>query len=260
MPEITTEDLITTHLGLVARITRSTATRVPAHVSRDDLNSAGLAALVQAAHAFDPERGTPFAAYAATRIRGALLDELRSADWATRSVRRRAREVEQARARLAGTLGRIPTADEVAETLGVDPAQVAGSDDQVARATVLSLGGTPWGDLPSEDRSPEHAVEHREKLEYLFAAVAELPPRLRLVVREYFLAERPMAEIAARLGVSESRVSQLRATALTLLRDALNHALDPDLVPPPSRPGGCVDRRRAAYFDAVCNRHAGRAG
>ena len=87
-------------------------------------------------------------------------------------------------------------------------------------------------------------------------AIAELPERLRHVVEQYFLAERPMAEIAATLGVTESRVSQLRAEALVLLRDALNNALEPDLVPESPRPGGAAARRREAYFSAVAARHA----
>ena len=100
------------------------------------------------------------------------------------------------------------------------------------------------------------ALEQRERLTYLTEAVAELPERLRLVVEQYFLAERPMAEIAATLGVTESRISQLRAEALVLLRDALNNELDPDLVPTHTRPNGCASKRREAYFAAVAARHA----
>ncbi|MFC6341258.1 sigma factor, partial [Nocardioides hankookensis] len=81
------EDLIVLHMPLVGHIVRETMARVPSHVDRDDLSSAGLAALVQAARSFDAERGVPFNRYASTRIRGAILDELRSIDWASRSVR-----------------------------------------------------------------------------------------------------------------------------------------------------------------------------
>ncbi len=99
-------------------------------------------------------------------------------------------------------------------------------------------------------------VEFRERLTYLTEAIAELPARLRLVVEQYFLAERPMAEIAETLGVTESRISQLRAEALVLLRDALNNELDPDLVQPVAKPGGCAAKRREAYFAAVADRHS----
>jgi RNA polymerase sigma factor for flagellar operon FliA len=101
---------------------------------------------------------------------------------------------------------------------------------------------------------PEASVEIAERLEYLRAATAELPERLRLVVEGYFLQERPMAELAAELDVTESRISQMRAEALVLLSDALNAALDPEQLPSPARPGGVVARRRDAYVAAVAAR------
>ncbi|MBZ5737802.1 sigma-70 family RNA polymerase sigma factor [Nocardioides mangrovi] len=254
------EALIVVHVPLVGHIVRETMARVPSHVDRDDLTSAGLAALVQAAQSFDPERGVPFNRYATTRIRGAILDELRSIDWASRSVRRRARELDATRSHLATVLGRSATAAEVAQATGLSTEDVTANDDDVARAQVLSLHASEddslGESLVSSSPTPEALLEHREKLTYLTEAIAELPERLRLVVEQYFLAERPMAEIAATLGVTESRVSQLRAEALVLLRDALNHELEPDLVPEAARPGGAAARRREAYFAAVAARHA----
>lgn len=254
------ERLITTNMPLVGHIVREALGRVPAHVNRDDLTSAGLTALVQAARAYDEERGVPFERYAATRIRGAILDELRSVDWASRSVRRRARDVQETRSRLAATLGRTPSTAEVAVAMGLSASEVTANDDDVHRAQVLSLQGSTTADLdelvPTRAPSPEQLVEHRERLEYLVAAVAELPERLRKVVEDYFFAERPMAEIAAELGVTDSRISQMRAEALVLLREALNHALDPDLATQPANQG-CATRRRQAYVAAVLTRHAG---
>jgi RNA polymerase sigma factor for flagellar operon FliA len=254
------DDLIESHMALVGHVVRETMVRLPAHVSRDDLTSAGLAALVQAAQGFDAERGVPFARYAATRIRGAILDELRSIDWASRSVRRRARDLDGTRTRLAVSLGRVPTDAEVASALGLTAEEIAANDDDIARAQVLSLDGAqenPYAEtLASTTPSPETLIEHRERLTYMVEAVAELPERLRIVVQEYFLAERPMAEIAEQLGVSESRVSQMRAEALVLLKDAINHQLEPELVAAPARPDGCAARRRESYFAAVAARHA----
>ena len=160
---------------------------------------------------------------------------------------------------MANTLGRAPENHEVAAALGLSVAEVESNDGDVARANVLSLQGAEvsFEDmLVSTAPAPAELVEHREKLEYLVDAIAELPERLRIVVQEYFLAERPMAEIAATLGVTESRVSQIRAEALVLLRDALNSALDPSLVTPHARPDGCAAQRRNAYFEAVAARHA----
>lgn len=252
--------LIEQHMALVGHIVREVMARVPAHVDRDDLTSAGLAALVQAAQAYDADRGVPFARYAATRIRGALVDELRSIDWASRSVRRRARELESTRSRLASALGRPATDAEVASAAGLAVEEVTANDEDVTRAQVLSLHASEDADLGehlvSTTPSPEVMAEHRERLAYLAEAVAELPERLRVVVEQYFLAERPMAEIAATLGVSESRISQIRAEALVLLRDALNRELEPDLVPAHARPQGAAARRREAYFAAVAARHA----
>ena len=254
------DDLITSHMPLVGHIVRETMGRVPSHVSRDDLTSAGLTALVQAAQAYDAERGVPFERYAATRVRGAILDELRSVDWASRSVRRRARDLEETRTRLAGVLGRTPTVAEVASSAGLSVEEVTANDDDVSRAQVLSLQGSATASLdelvPTRAPSPEHLVEHQERLTYLTEAIAELPERLRTVVQDYFFAERPMADIAAELGVTDSRISQMRAEALVLLRDALNSALEPSLVKAAAKPNGCASRRREAYFAAVASRHA----
>jgi len=254
------DELITSHMPLVGHIVRETMGRVPSHVSRDDLTSAGLTALVQAAQAYDAERGVPFERYAATRIRGAILDELRSVDWASRSVRRRARDLEETRTRLAGVLGRTPTVAEVATALGMSVDEVVANDEDVSRAQVLSLQGSTSASLdelvPTRAPSPEALVEHQERLTYLLEAITELPERLRVVVQDYFFHERPMADIAADLGVTDSRISQMRAEALVLLRDALNHALDPSLVKPAAKPNGCAARRRETYFAAVAARHA----
>jgi len=252
--------LITSSIPVVTHIVRETMSRVPSHVSRDDLTSAGLAALVQASKSFDASRGVPFARYAATRVRGAILDELRGIDWASRSVRRRARDLDATRAQLASILGRAPSTSEVAEAVGMTLGEIARNDEDIARAQVLSLQGAQDASLedllPSGGPTPEQLVEHRERLAYLVEAVAELPERLRIVISDYFLEERPMAEIAAELGVTESRVSQMRAEALVLLRDALNHELDPTMLKPHARPQGSAARRREAYFAAVATRHS----
>ena len=257
------DTLITSHIPVVTHIVRETMGRVPSHVSRDDLTSAGLAALVQASKSFDAERGVPFARYAATRVRGAILDELRGIDWASRSVRRRARDLDATRAQLSAILGRTPSPQEVAEAVGMTLSEIARNDEDITRAQVLSLQGAQDASLddvlPSAGPTPEQLVEHRERLTYLIEAVAELPDRLRIVIFDYFLEERPMAEIAAELGVTESRVSQMRAEALVLLRDALNHELDPSQLSPHARPNGSAARRREAYFAAVAARHAATA-
>lgn len=251
-------ELAELHVPLVAHLVRETMARVPSHVDRDNLRSAGLVALVKASRTFDVSRGVAFGAYAAARIRGALLDELRSVDWASRSVRRKSREIEETRNRLASALGQFPDDAAVAQALGIEVDEIARTEQDVARAGVASLDAGaefPLAELVrSSEPGPEASIEVAERLEYLQAAVVELPERLRRVVEGYFLEERPMAELAAELDVTESRISQMRAEALVLLRDALNAALDPELVRPHARPGGVVARRRDAYVAAVAAR------
>jgi RNA polymerase sigma factor for flagellar operon FliA len=248
------ETLVRENMPLVGHLVRELVARVPGHVNRDDLTSAGLAALVGAAKAFDAARGIPFARFAATRIRGALLDELRGLDWASRSVRSRARRTDAAAQELTAKLGRTPTAVELAEHLGVPVDEVESVSEDVQRAVVLSLQGFSAGaaeDLVTErSPGPEELLLRREKIGYLHDAIEALPDRLRRVVTGYFLQERSMADIAAEIGVSESRVSQLRAEALGLLRDGLNAQLEPQLVSRPER-DGCVARRRASYYSQV---------
>ena len=213
--------LVRDHMPLVSHLVREVLGRVPAHVDRDDLMSAGMFALTVSAQGYDPSRGVPFAAFASIRIRGALTDELRSMDWASRSVRSRARDVEAMRSDLTGALGRMPSRNEVAEALGISVTEVDASEQDVRRAGVLSIEAlTPTGQtyLPSTPDGPESIVLQREQIEELRAAVDELPERLRMVVKQYFFEHRKMAAIADELGVTESRVSQLRSEALLRLR------------------------------------------
>lgn len=256
-PSATDEEaLAREHLPLVSYLVSEMAGRVPAHVNRSDLTSAGLSALAFAIRAYDPARGVPFGRFASIRIRGALIDELRSNDWASRSVRAKARRRETATQSLASVLGRAPTAAEIAETLGVGADEVGAGEQDVQRAVVLSLDGFFESDTfdavaPAGDSSPEDQVVANEQVGYLHDAVATLPERLRHVVTRYFFEERPMAEIAAELGVTESRVSQMRAEALVLLKGGLDTNLELGLGTERARPDGHPTRRQAAYYAAV---------
>ena len=135
----TSEDaLVRAHLHLANQAVGELARRLPSHVNRDDLSSAAMLGLAQAARSWDPDRGASFERHAATRIRGALLDELRDSDWASRSVRSRARRLQQAGEELTGRLGRVPTPAELATELGADPQAVHKLVGDVHRATVLN--------------------------------------------------------------------------------------------------------------------------
>lgn len=251
------EDLVREHMPMVGHLVRELLNRVPGHVHADDLCSAGFAALLGAARSFDATRGIPFNRFAAVRIRGALLDELRGQDWASRSVRTRARRTSAARQELTTALGRTPSDAEVAELLGIGLAELAAVEDDVQKAALLSLQGFPTGAaeemVPESSEGPEDLLIRRERLGYLHQAIQALPERLRLVVTASFLQEQPLSEVAAQLGVTESRISQLRTEALRLLREGLNSTLAPELLTGGAVRArkGCLQRRRTEYFARV---------
>ena len=251
------DQMVRDHLPLVHYAVAEVATKLPRHVSRDDLVSAAMVGLAQAARNFDPDRGVAFDRYASTRIRGALIDELRTRDWASRSVRAKARRMAVAAEDLTAKLGRTPTTAEVAAELDCDAADVTALHDDVHRAVVLNYdsltaSGESESVLPSDHRSPDVVLLERERQSYLVDAVGALPERLRRVVVGYFFEERSMQQIADELGVSESRISQMRSEALVLLKEGMNSQLDPEAVPAPSQ-SPRVARRKAAYYAAVAS-------
>ncbi len=250
--------LVTSNLALVGYVVSGLAMKLPTYVDRDELRSAGLEGLVQAAHSFVEDREVPFRHFAITRIRGAIIDDLRRKDWASRSVRQAGRAREGAVDHLVATLGATPTSVEIAEYMGISLEELRTLDASLSRGSVLSLDAVPTSGavspaelLDSDSSGPEDQLLDSEFQVYLRAAVTALPDRLETVISRYFLQGHAMADIAEDLGVTESRVSQLRAEALILLRDGLNTHLAPERVPTSTRPGGAVDRRRAAYFASV---------
>ena len=250
---VTVSELVEQNLPLVGHLVREILSRVPAHVRRDDLTSAAMMGLTVAAQGFDATRGVPFPRYAAIRIRGALVDELRGMDWAARSVRTRGRELDAVRSQLTAALRRTPRREEIAAALGITTAELAGLDNDIARANPLSLQGfapeSGPDTLPDHHDGPEALLVLREQLGYLHDAIDLLPERLRYVVTAYFFEQRHMADIGAELGVSESRISQLRAEALTLIRDGLNAHLEPTAAP--SRRGRRSAVARQSYVEAL---------
>lgn len=252
------DDLVLANLPLVGYAVSELLHRVPPSVSRDELASAGSVALVLAARAYDPTTGVPFARYASLRIRGALLDELRSMDWASRGARHRVRELAATSERLTATLGRSPSRTELAGAMGTDLAAVDRASVETARR-VLSIDAADVAvtDMVRDDApTPEEALLTAERLHWLRAAVHTLPERLRVVIEGLFVEDRSVAELADQLGVTQSRISQLRTEALTLLRDGLNANLEPELVPTVERPDGVAERRRQTYFASVAARAA----
>ncbi|HYD09002.1 MAG TPA: sigma-70 family RNA polymerase sigma factor [Acidimicrobiales bacterium] len=227
------DDLVNRFRPLAEQLTSVMCARVPRSVDRSELLSAALFGLFQAARTWKDDRNVTFEAYARHRIRGALLDELRSRDWASRRVRSFARTVTAASDELTATLGRRPTDVEVAGRLGVEVTAVEANERDLHRASVRTVETTgPDGagfDAPTEtDEDPGEMLLDKEQLGYLHDAVAVLPERLRRVIVGYYVEELPMAVLADELSVTESRISQMRAEAVKLLRGALTGALDPE--------------------------------
>jgi RNA polymerase sigma factor for flagellar operon FliA len=244
-------------MAVVHHEVRSISMRLPGHVHTDDLISAGMAALFGAATSFDPEFGVPFARFAARRIRGALLDELRSADWATRSLRARVRTRNATHEALAARLGRTPDPDELANAMGVSRAELARIEADLHQSVVLRfdhLATDSGADavLPSSCETPEAVIVERERQAYLRDAVHSLPERLQKVVLGCFFDDRPMRELAEELGVTESRISQLRSEALKMLRDGMNSQLAPDLMP--KKATGMAAGRRESFYATIAAR------
>jgi len=252
-PKPDVDELVRENLAIVGYQVNEMMARVPRHVHRDDLMSAGLAALAQAAMGYDATTGVPFARYASLRIRGALLDELRSMDWAPRGTRSRLRDLGAVEDRLTAKLGRRPDRSEVAAAWGTTPEEVDAVRGTGERS-VLSMDayeGVIAESLPHGGLGPEEQLLQDEQAHYLHASVRALPERLRAVVQGLFFDDRSAADLAAELDVSESRISQLRSEAVRLMRDGMNAQLEPALVEQVDRPGGVIDRRRQAYFAAV---------
>lgn len=259
---------MTAHLALVGHIAREAAARLPRHLDTDDLYGAGALALVQAAQSFDPSLGVPFARFASTRIRGAMIDQMRQRDWATRSVRSRARALSTVAEELTRALHRLPTDAELAAASGLSEAEVRSVQEGTDRAALLSLDPLASDDeglgahLVDHSPRPDDALVAAERSGYLRDAIAELPERVRMVVTGYYLEHRPLTELADELGVTQSRASQLRAEGLDLLREALSRLLSDDARAgdvADTEPEGVRARRRDAYVAAVARRSTVRA-
>ena len=250
-------EMIEDNLPLVKHIVFQVAVHFPRHVDRDELARAGALGLVEAARRYDEDRGVPFERFAAQRIRGAILDAVRAADWAPRSVRTLARKLEGVEQRLATELGRVPNKEEMAEALGMSQSELNRLQDRMFRSVVLALEHETADEVEKDltlvdvlvdPHSPEPSaeLESRELHGYLRDAISLLPERHRLVVVGYFLEGRTSQDLAEFLDVTESRISQLRSESLLMLQEGIEAQYLAD-TPDPSEVTGRVARRKATY-------------
>ena len=222
------EKLIVTHLSKVKYIADRIAAKLPPSVEKDDLYGAGVLGLLDAVERYDPSRGVAFTTFAELRVRGAILDNLRSHDWASRTTRRRAKDVQAAYSQLEQTKGRPATEAEVADFMSIsindlheilteiNGLMVSNLDEQDEK-TGLSLLDT----ICDRSSSPLDQLEESERRNLLIQGIEKLPPRERQIIALYYVEELNMKEIGAVMGVTESRVSQLRTQAIMRLRGTL---------------------------------------
>jgi RNA polymerase sigma factor for flagellar operon FliA len=263
--------LIEEYLPLVGHVVNQVAVQFPRHVDLGELTSAGTMGLVEAAYRYEADRGVPFRHFAGHRIRGAILDFVRKMDWAPRSVREDARRVDKARTEVAGVIGSNPTNDALSEVLGMSSNELHNIEARASRALLLSLDA-PVGDGLGEEFgmseslcdnsliAPDEALEMREMHGYLRDAVAALPAKHSLVVQKTYLEDVPAQEVADELGISVSRVSQLRTEALEMLRDgiAAQFTSNDNVEEDAAATKGRVARRKASYAAAIATRSAWR--
>jgi RNA polymerase sigma factor for flagellar operon FliA len=228
------ERLVVAYSPLVKFVAGRLGAGLPSHVDDADLISYGLMGLIGAIERFDLERGIKFETFAMTRIRGAIIDELRSLDWVPRSVRSRAREIEAAQAKLEHELQRAPSEVELAAKLGLTEDELQTSLLEIANSSVYALDEL-WTisdssgdsvsllDTISDPRAddPQESLASSEVKDRLTEGIAGLPEREQLVIALYYYESLTLREIGEVLGVTESRVSQLHTKAVMRLKSAL---------------------------------------
>jgi RNA polymerase sigma factor for flagellar operon FliA len=228
--------LLDLYIGLVHHVAREMSRRTTA-AELDDLVSAGTYGLIRALDSFDLSRGLAFSTYAVRRIRGAILDDLRSQDWAPRAIRVKARRLQVATTALEYRLGRPPRPEEVAEQLDIDVSTYWRWRDDTASRTVVSYegesGDRTTGAAALQERledpnapTPAEDLGRREEIEILRDAIGRLPEKERTVMALYYYEELNQRQIAEVMHVTESRVSQIRSQALKRLRGRLAPAGD----------------------------------
>ena len=223
--------LLQENLSLVHYVAKQLSRSLSADADPDEMVNIGTLGLMAALESFDASRGLAFSTYAVPRIRGAILDELRRQDHVPRSIRRKTRDIAQAREALMRTLGRAPQDRELAEQLGIDMDTLWRWQADMERTVQVSLsssdndrddaGPAPIDVLPAGGDSAHDVLEQEEEVAALRNAILLLKDQQRTVLSLYYFEELNAREIAEVLGISESRVSQIRSKALTALRGLL---------------------------------------
>ena len=221
--------LVEQYLPLVRTVVGRIAMTLPAHVSSDDLNSAGLVGLLQAVRNFRPSGGASFETFARFRIRGAVLDELRRLDWVPRLVHDKARKIQNAMGELEQQLGKPPSEEQMARALGLSPADYRGWLDDIRPISFISLDAAPRSDGPEgatphdniaddSQEDPSESASRSELKELIAQRIEQLPKIQQKVMALYYFEDLRLREIAEAFGLTESRISQIHSQAILAIR------------------------------------------
>jgi len=225
------EKIVLEHTPLIRYIVNRIAVRLPSHIDLDDLHNTGVIGLMDAIEKYDPEKNCKFKTYAEFRIKGAILDQLRSLDWVPRSVRQKSRKLERAYSEVEQRLGRAASDDEVADSLGLQIEKFHELMNQVRGTSLVNLeeirgtnsdgdqAGT-FADIVADVNSenPFSSVKTTEMKEVIAETIASLPEKERLVISLYYYEDLNMKQIGGILGITESRVCQIHTKSVQRLR------------------------------------------
>ena len=233
--------LILNYSPLVKYVAGRVAVGLPANIEQADLISYGIFGLIDAIDKYDQSRGIKFETYAISRIRGAIIDELRAIDWVPRSVRFKAREVEKAYSTLENKLKRPPSDAEIAEEMGITITELNHIYTQLSTVSMVALDELMSTDGGQGDKlalvdtiedtrtaSPMEAFESEEMKEILGEAINRLPEREKIVVTLYYFEGLTLAQIGEVLGVTESRICQMHTKAVLALKGKISEATQPE--------------------------------
>jgi len=239
VPPLLKEQIVLEHTPLIRYIVNRIAVRLPSHIDLDDLHNTGVIGLMDAIDKYDPEKNCKFKTYAEFRIKGAILDQLRSMDWVPRSVRQKSRRLERAYGEVEQRLGRTASEDEVADSLGIQIDKFYELLNQVRGISLVNLeeirGTNSDGDRTGtfsdivEDVNSENpfaSLKLAESKQVIADTIGTLPEKERLVISLYYYEDLNMKEIGSILGITESRVCQIHTKSVLRLRAKLKGMLD----------------------------------
>lgn len=239
IPAMLKEEIVLEHTPLIRYIVNRIAVRLPSHIDLDDLHNTGVIGLMDAIEKYDPEKNCKFKTYAEFRIKGAILDQLRSLDWVPRSVRQKGRRLERAYGEVEQRLGRSANEDEVADSLGLELDKFHVLINQVKGISLVNLeeirGTNSDGDRSGtfadiiedvQSENPFASLKHMETKHVISDTIGSLPEKERLVISLYYYEDLNMKEIGTILGITESRVCQIHTKAVMRLRSKLKGMVD----------------------------------